>query len=117
ICGCWGTGEGTGQGPCRLVLRNRASDTARANSGAGRRSRCAPAPAPTSLPGGTMANDDKEIDRMAREGGKSEWQERSAPAAGDPVTDAERKGLNLLGQSDPRGDGSLWGVGDPNGGD
>jgi hypothetical protein len=64
-----------------------------------------------------MANDDKEIDRMAREGGKSEWQERSAPAAGDPVTDAERKGLNLLGQSDPRGDGSLWGVGDPNGGD
>ena len=64
-----------------------------------------------------MANDDEEIDRMAREGGKSEWQERTAPAASDPVSDAERKGLNVLGQSDPRGDGSIRGVSDPNEGD
>ena len=62
-------------------------------------------------------DDAREIDRMAREGGKSEWQERSAPAAGDPVSDAEKKGLNVLGQSDPRGDGSIAGVSDANAGD
>ena len=55
-------------------------------------------------------DDAREIDRMALEGGKSEWQERSAPAAGDPVTDAEKKGLNILAQADPRGDGALEGV-------
>lgn len=64
-----------------------------------------------------MANDDKEIDRVAREGEKSEWQERSAPAASDPVSDDERRGLNILGQSDPRGDGSIRGASDPNEGD
>ena len=64
-----------------------------------------------------MANDDEEIDRMAREGGKSEWQERTAPAASDPVSDAERKGLNVLGQSDPRGGGSIRGASDANEGD
>ena len=57
--------------------------------------------------------DAREIDRMALEGEKSEWQERSAPAAGDPVSDDERRGLNILAQSDPRGDGSLEGVSDP----
>ena len=64
-----------------------------------------------------MANDEKENDRAARAGGRSEWQERSAPAAGDPVSDEERKGLNILAQSDPRGDGSIQGVSDANEGD
>ncbi|MDF1504816.1 hypothetical protein [Roseisolibacter sp. H3M3-2] len=58
-------------------------------------------------------DDAREIDRMAREGGKSEWQERSAPAAGDPVSDDEKRGLNILAQSDPRGDGAIEGVSDP----
>ena len=61
--------------------------------------------------------DEDEIDRMAREGGKTEWQERSAPAAGDPVSDDERRGLNIIAQSDPRGDGAINGVSDANGGD
>lgn len=58
------------------------------------------------------AGDARETDRAARAGEKSEWQERSAPAAGDPVSDAERRGLSMLGQNDPRGDGSLQGVSD-----
>jgi hypothetical protein len=61
--------------------------------------------------------DEDEIDRLAREGGKTEWQERTAPSAGDPVSDDERRGLNVLGQSDPRGDGAINGVSDANGGD
>jgi len=61
--------------------------------------------------------DEDEIDRLAREGGKSEWQERSAPAAGDPVSDDERRGLNIIAQNDPRGDGAINGVSDANGGD
>ena len=61
--------------------------------------------------------DEDEIDRLAREGGKTEWQERSAPAAGDPVSDDERRGLNIIAQSDPRGDGAINGVSDANGGD
>ncbi|MGZ8492993.1 MAG: hypothetical protein ACXWZS_12400 [Gemmatirosa sp.] len=62
-------------------------------------------------------DDAREIDRMALEGEKSPWQERSAPAAGDPVSDDERRGLNILGQSDPRGDGSIAGASDANAGD
>lgn len=61
--------------------------------------------------------DPEEIDRLARQGGKSEWMERSASGAFDPITDDERKGLNVLGQSDPRGDGAINGVSDPNAGD
>lgn len=61
--------------------------------------------------------DSREIDRMALDGTKSEWQERTAPAASDPVSDDERRGLNILGQNDPRGDGSIGGVSDPNAGD
>ena len=61
--------------------------------------------------------DEDEIDRMAREAEKSPWMERSAAAAGDPVSDDERKGLNVMGQSDPRGDGSINGVSDTNAGD
>ena len=59
----------------------------------------------------------REIDRLALDGSKTEWQERTAPAAGDPVSDAERLGLNVLGQSDVRHDGALGGVSDPNEGD
>ena len=59
----------------------------------------------------------REVHQMAVDAAKSEWQERTAPAAGDPVSDDERRGLDLLGQNDPRGDGSLHGVGDPNAGD
>jgi hypothetical protein len=61
--------------------------------------------------------DPREIDRMALDGTKSEWQERTAPAASDPVSDDERRGLNVLGQNDPRGDGAINGVSDPNEGD
>ena len=52
----------------------------------------------------------REIERMALDAEKSEWQERSAPAAGDPLGDDEKRGLNILAQSDPRGDGALEGV-------
>ncbi len=61
--------------------------------------------------------DEDEIDRMAREGGKSQWVGSTDPAAGDPVSDDERRGLNVLGQNDPRGDGAIEGVSDPNAGD
>jgi hypothetical protein len=54
-----------------------------------------------------------EQDQAALEGGKSESQERNAPAAGDPATRAELDGLSLLGGSDPRGDGAIAGVSDP----
>ena len=57
--------------------------------------------------------DAREMDRLAREGGKSEWVQGSDSAAGDPMTDDERRGLNVLAQSDPRGDGSIEGVSDP----
>ena len=60
--------------------------------------------------------DSREIDRLAREAPKSEWQERSAPAAGDPVSDAERRGHDVIAQPDPRGDGSIRGVSDDAGG-
>ena len=60
---------------------------------------------------------DREIDRLALDGTKSAWQEPSAPAASDPVSDDERRGLNVMGQSDPRGDGAINGVSDANAGD
>lgn len=60
---------------------------------------------------------DREIDRLALDGTKSVWQERTAPAASDPVSDDERRGLNVVGQSDPRGDGAISGASDPNPGD
>lgn len=53
-----------------------------------------------------------DIDRMAMEGEKSEWQERSAPAAGDPVSEDELRGLSLLGGSSIRDD-AIPGVSDP----
>ena len=62
-------------------------------------------------------DDIRDIERMALDGSKTEWQERTAPAASDPVSDDERRGLNVLGQNDPRGDGAINGVSDPNEGD
>mgnify|MGYP006951352959 CR=1 FL=1 len=53
-----------------------------------------------------------DVDRMALGGAKSEWQERSAPAAGDPLSAAELDGLSLLGGSDIR-EGAIGGVSDP----
>lgn len=50
-----------------------------------------------------------EIDRMARSGGRTEWQEPTAPAAGDPLTEDELRGLDLLGRSSVR-DGAIEGV-------
>lgn len=61
--------------------------------------------------------DSREIDRMALDGSKSDYQERTAPAASDPVSDDERRGLNIIAQNDPRGDGSIGGVSGPNEGD
>ena len=60
--------------------------------------------------------DSREIDRLAREAPKSEWQERTAPAAGDPMTDDERRAHDIVAQPDPRGDGSIAGVSDDAGG-
>lgn len=62
-------------------------------------------------------DDAREIDRIALDGTRSAWQERTAPAAGDPVSDDERRGLNVMGQNDPRGDGAINGVSDANAGD
>lgn len=56
--------------------------------------------------------EDREIDEMALRGPKSEWQEPTAPAAGDPVTEEELKGMDLLGRSSVR-DGAIAGVGEP----
>ena len=53
-----------------------------------------------------------DVDRMAMEGGKTEWQEASAPAAGDPVSADELQGLSLLGGSSVRDD-AIPGVSDP----
>jgi len=53
-----------------------------------------------------------DVDRMAMDADKSEWQERSAPAAGDPVSEDELRGLSLLGGSSIR-DGAIPGVSDP----
>ncbi|GLC27870.1 hypothetical protein [Roseisolibacter agri] len=62
-------------------------------------------------------DDEREIDRGAIEGDRSEWLERSASSAGDPLTDVEKKGLSILAQADPRGDGSIEGVSAPKEGD
>jgi hypothetical protein len=80
------------------------SDDAEASGASGERAR-------------SRRDDAREIDAMALDGTKSEWVERSAPAASDPVSDDERRGLNVMGQNDPRGDGAINGVSDPNEGD
>jgi hypothetical protein len=53
-----------------------------------------------------------DVDREAMSGPRSEWQEKSAPAAGDPVSADELRGLSLLGGSSYRDD-ALPGVSDP----
>ena len=53
-----------------------------------------------------------DVDREAMAGPKSEWQEKSAPAAGAPVSGDELRGLSLLGGSSYRDD-ALPGVSDP----
>lgn len=55
---------------------------------------------------------DREVDRLALREPKSEWQERSEPAAGDPMTEAELRGIDLLGRASVR-DGAIEGVGEP----
>jgi hypothetical protein len=54
----------------------------------------------------------RETDREALREPKSDWQERSEPAAGDGMTPAELRGMDLLGRSSVR-DGALEGVSEP----
>jgi hypothetical protein len=63
----------------------------------------------TRMGGASPLND---VDRMALDGGKSEWQEASAPAANDPLSADELDGLGLVGGSSLRDD-ALPGVSDP----
>ena len=48
------------------------------------------------------ASPGSEIDEMALRAPKSQWNETDAPAAGDPMTDDERRGHDLLGRSGVR---------------
>ena len=50
------------------------------------------------------ASPGSEIDEMALRAPKSQWNETDAPAAGDRMTDDERRGHDLLGQSGVRDD-------------
>ena len=69
-----------------------------------------PAPERAHVAGGPSPLTDTDRDALA--GQKSEWQERNAPAAGDPASQAELDGLSLLGGSSLR-DGAIPGVSDP----
>lgn len=51
-----------------------------------------------------------EIDRMALESPKSDWVSSTDPAAGDPITPAERNAQDLLGHKSVR-DAALEGPG------
>jgi hypothetical protein len=55
---------------------------------------------------------DRQIDSEALAEPKSDWQERSGPAAGDALTPAELRGMDLLGRASVR-DGAIEGVGEP----
>lgn len=59
----------------------------------------------------SRAREDHEIDEMALHGPKSKWQEADAPAAGDPVSEDEKRGMDLLGCASVRG-GAIAGVGE-----
>lgn len=61
--------------------------------------------------------EEDEMDRAALAGPKSQWVGPNDPAAGDPVSDDERRGLNVVAQNDPRGDGAINGVSDASGAD
>lgn len=59
----------------------------------------------------SRVREENEIDEMALHGPKSKWQEADAPAAGDPVSDEEKRGMDLLGRASVRG-GAIAGVGE-----
>jgi hypothetical protein len=68
-----------------------------------------------------MANDQRnnqdergqgDSDPESRRGWKSQWVETNAPRADDPLSDEEKQGHNLLGNSSLR-DGAIPGVSDP----
>lgn len=54
----------------------------------------------------------RQVDRGALSEPKSDWQERSEPAAGERMTRAELRGMDLLGRSSVR-NGALEGVSEP----
>lgn len=56
------------------------------------------------------AKDDREVDGAALSGSRSQWQERSEPAAGDRMSREELEGMDLLGRASVRDD-ALEGVG------
>ena len=57
------------------------------------------------------AKENREIDKAALRGPKSDWQERSESAAGDQMTAAELRGMDLLGRASVR-NGAIEGVGE-----
>jgi hypothetical protein len=53
-----------------------------------------------------------DSDPESRRGWKSQWVEKNAPSADEPLSDEEKQGHNLLGNSSLRG-GAIPGVSDP----
>jgi hypothetical protein len=53
-----------------------------------------------------------DSDPESRRGWKSQWVETNAPSADEPLSDEEKQGHNLLGNSSLRG-GAIPGVSDP----
>jgi hypothetical protein len=58
------------------------------------------------------ARTEREIDSEARREPVSDWQERGESAAGDQLTPAELRGMDLLGRASVRG-GAIEGVSEP----
>jgi hypothetical protein len=58
------------------------------------------------------ASTERDIDREALREPRSDWQERSEPAAGGQMTPEELRGMDLLGRSSVR-DGAIEGVSEP----
>lgn len=58
------------------------------------------------------ASTEREIDREALREPRSNWQERSEPAAGEQMTPAELRGMDLLGRASVR-NGAIQGVSEP----
>ena len=58
------------------------------------------------------ARTEREIDEEALSEPRSDWQERSEPAAGDQLTPAELRGMDLLGRASVR-NGAIEGVSEP----
>jgi hypothetical protein len=58
------------------------------------------------------ASAEREIDREALREPRSDWQERSEPAAGERMTPAELRGMDLLGRASVR-NGAIEGVSEP----